>query len=63
MNSPAEIIDAKVKTIEVDDSSITSNLEAGRPISIPSDWSWRLKSATEEQLNIYEIIGNVSGIY
>jgi hypothetical protein len=34
---------------------ITANLSDGRIISIPTAWFWRLRKATESQLNNFEI--------
>ena len=52
-----------VKTVSVTDDLITFHLVAGRVISVPLVWSWRLSEATPAQRNNYEIIGDGQGVH
>lgn len=56
-------IEPRIKSIVVNEETITANLEDGRIISVPLAWSWRLSEATLEQRSNYEIIGNGIGIH
>jgi hypothetical protein len=55
--------EVRIKNTEVTDDTITAYLIAGRVISVPFAWSWRLSEATPEQRANYEIIGDGQGIH
>jgi hypothetical protein len=56
-------VDARVKRANVTNDSITFHLAAGRVISVPLAWSWRLSGATQGQRDNYEIIGDGHGVH
>jgi hypothetical protein len=56
-------IDPKIKSINIDEDSITAFLEDGRIISVPLAWSWRLSNANESQRQNYIISKNGLGIH
>jgi hypothetical protein len=51
-----------VRSVEVTNERITAHLDDGRSISVPLAWSWRLREATVEQRNHWEIIGEGTGV-
>ena len=55
--------DPRIVSITVDDETISATLADGRMISVPLAWSWRLSSATAEQRQRFEIIGNGQGVH
>src|SRR5512136_565768 len=52
-----------IKTVRVNDETITAYLMDGRVISVPLEWSWRLAEATPEQRGHFEIIGDGHGVH
>lgn len=63
MNTVANIIEPRIKQIEVTEDTITAHLIDGRVISVPLAWSWRLSDATPEQRNKWELIGDGQGVH
>jgi hypothetical protein len=56
-------IGTQLKHFRVTNDTITAELMDGRSISVPLAWSWRLRGASLEQLNRFEIIGKGEGIH
>jgi hypothetical protein len=56
-------IEPRIKTLEVNEETITAHLEDGRTISVPLVWSWRLSEATHEQRNNFKMIGDGIGVH
>jgi hypothetical protein len=61
--STAAAVEARIRTIEVTETEIVATLMDGRRVSVPLSWSWRLASATRQQRQHYEIIGDGTGIH
>ncbi len=61
--SVAASSEPRIKTIVVTYDSIAAELKGGRTISVPLAWSWRLSSATPQQRNRFEIIGDGEGVH
>ena len=55
--------DPRIINVNVTDDSIIAYLAAGRVISVPLVWSWRLAEATTEQRANYEIMGDGLGLH
>ena len=55
--------DAGIIGIRVTDEAIIAELAAGRTVSVPLAWSWRLSEATPEQRANWRIIGSGDGIH
>lgn len=58
MNTVAVIPEPKAEDVQVTDEEICVHLVDGRRISVPLVWSWRLCTATPEQRNRFELIGD-----
>ncbi len=52
--NPNEI---RIKSITINEDTLSAHLYDGRTITVPLAWSWRLSEATQEQRENYEIIG------
>ena len=50
-------------TIKVTDDTLTAELSDGRTISVPLAWYPRLGHATQEEREIWELIGTGEGIH
>ncbi len=55
--------EARIRTIQVSDDSITAGLVDGRTISVPLAWSWRLSEATPAQRASWRLIGSGQGVH
>lgn len=55
--------EARIRTIQVSDESITADLVDGRIISVPLAWSWRLEDATPAQRANWRLIGSGQGVH
>ncbi len=55
--------DPRAVAVEITDDIIAARLAAGRTISVPLAWSWRLADATPAQRARYELLGDGSGIH
>ena len=60
--STAILTDPRIKSVNVTDHAIVAHLADGRMVSVPLEWSWRLKDATPEQCARWEILGDGQGI-
>jgi Protein of unknown function (DUF2442) len=58
----ATLTEARISSVTVTDEAIVARLADGRIVSVPLEWSWRLKDATPEQRANWETIGNGQGI-
>lgn len=56
-------IEPRIKSIKVNEETITAHLQDGRTISVPLAWSWRLSEATEKQRRNFEIVGDGIGVH
>ena len=56
-------IEPRIVSVDVTDDAIIARLVDGRVISVPLEWSWRLKDATPEQRGRWEIIGDGQGVH
>ncbi|MEW6609756.1 MAG: DUF2442 domain-containing protein [bacterium] len=63
MNTAANLIEPRIRTVRVTEEEIIAYLVDGRVISVPLVWSWRLLEATPEQRSNFEIIGDGQGIH
>ncbi len=63
MNNADNIVEPRIKDIQVTEDEIIANLIDGRTISVPLAWSWRLSEATPKQRSNYKIIGDGHGIH
>ena len=61
--STVTLTEARVVSVNVTDEAIVAHLADGRVISVPLDWSWRLKDATPRERAHWEIIGDGQGIH
>jgi hypothetical protein len=55
--------DTGVKEVLVTEKLITFSLVAGRVVTVPLAWSWRLNEATPIERHNFEIIGDGYGIH
>jgi hypothetical protein len=60
--SAATPTEPRVVSVKVTDDAMVACLVDGRVISIPLEWSWRLKEATPQQWKHREIIGDGQGV-
>ena len=62
---PTSIVefDASAMDVTVDDFSLKVALVDGREISVPLEWFPRLRNATPQQRQHWELIGNGYGIH
>ncbi len=60
--SIATLTEARISSVTVTDEAIVAQLADGRIVSVPLDWSWRLKDATPKQRARWVIIGHGQGI-
>jgi len=58
----ATLTEVRISSVTVTDEAIVARLADGRIVSVPLEWSWRLKDATPEQRANWETIGNGQGI-
>jgi len=63
MNIVDDIIEPRIKDIEITEDMIVAHLVDGRVVSVPLAWSWRLSEATREQRKSFEIIGDGDGVH
>ncbi len=63
MNAVDNIIEPRIKHIEVSEDTITAHLVDGRTISVPLAWSWHLSDAPPEKRNNWELIGDSQGVH
>ncbi|MGD0126031.1 MAG: DUF2442 domain-containing protein [Terriglobia bacterium] len=61
--STAILTEPRIVTVNVTDDAIVAHLADGRVVSVPLEWSWRLKDATVEQRAHWEIIGDGQGVH
>ena len=61
--STAILTEPRIVTVNVTDDAIVAHLADGRVISVPLEWSWRLKDAKAEQREHWEIIGDGQGVH
>jgi len=61
--STATLTEPRIVTVKVTDEAIIAHLADGRVVSVPVEWSWRLKDATAEQRAHWEIIGDGQGVH
>jgi hypothetical protein len=59
----ANIVEPRLSRIQVTENEIIGHLIAGRTISVPLVWSWRLSEAIPEQRQNFEILGDGQGIH
>ncbi len=60
--STVALTEPRVRSVEVTEKAIVAELTDGRIISVPLEWSWRLKEATPEQRAHWEILGDGQGV-
>lgn len=61
--STATLTEPRILSVEVTDQAIVARLVDGRVVSVPLEWSWRLKEATRAQRKHWEIIGGGQGVH
>jgi len=61
--STATLTEPRIVTVNVTDDAIVARLADGRVVSVPLEWSWRLKDASAEQRAHSEIIGDGQGVH
>jgi Protein of unknown function (DUF2442) len=61
--STATLTEPRIVSVDVTDDAIVARLADGRVVSVPLEWSWRLKDATPEQRGHWEIIGDGQGVH
>jgi hypothetical protein len=61
--STATLTEPRIVTVKVTDEAIIAHLADGRVVSVPLEWSWRLKDASAEQRAHWEIIGDGQGVH
>lgn len=61
MNSSIE--NARATKVWFDEDNMWISLDDGRVLSVPKVWFPRLSTATEEELNDYEMSGNGFGLH
>ncbi len=61
--STATLTEPRIVSVIVTDQAIVAHLADGRVVSVPLEWSWRLKDATPEQRMHWEIIGGGQGVH
>jgi hypothetical protein len=61
--STATLTEPRIVSVTVTDQAIVAHLADGRVVSVPLEWSWRLKDATPEQRMHWEIIGGGQGVH
>ncbi len=54
---------ARITTVHVVDQRIVAELDDGRAVSVPLEWSWRLARATPQQRGNYRLLGSGQGIH
>jgi len=62
---PASVVEFNASAIDVavDSASLRVSLADGREISVPIEWFPRLRDATREQRNHWQLIGGGYGIH
>jgi Protein of unknown function (DUF2442) len=60
--SIATLTEARISSVAVTKEAIVAHLADGRIVSVPLEWSWRLKDATPPQRAHWEIIGDGQGV-
>lgn len=60
--STATLTEPRISSVEVTDQAIVARLVDGRVVSVPLEWSWRLRDATPAQRKHWEIIGSGQGV-
>ena len=63
MSIVEQAIEPKIKSVNINEYTLTVDLMDGRTVSVPLVWSWRLSEATPQQRNRFEIIGEGEGIH
>ena len=63
MSIVEQAIEPKIKSVNINEYTLTVELMDGRTVSVPLVWSWRLSEATPQQRNRFEIIGEGEGIH
>jgi hypothetical protein len=58
MNTATTVVEPRIAELRVTESKITAYLVAGRTVSVPLAWSWRLSEATTDQRNHWEFLGD-----
>jgi hypothetical protein len=61
--STAILTEPRIVSVNVTDGAIVAHLADGRIVSVPLEWSWRLRDATPEQRAHWEIIGDGQGVH
>jgi Protein of unknown function (DUF2442) len=61
--STVTLTEARVVSVNVTEEAIVVHLADGRIVSVPLDWSWRLKDATPKQRAHWQIIGEGQGVH
>jgi Protein of unknown function (DUF2442) len=61
--STATLTEPRIVSVNVTDQAIVARLADGRTVSVPLEWSWRLKDATPEQRAHWEIIADGQGVH
>jgi hypothetical protein len=61
--STATLTEPRIVSVNVTDDAIVARLADGRVVSVPLEWSWRLKDATPEQRGHWETIGDGQGVH
>ena len=61
--STATLTEPRIVSVNVTDEAIVAHLADGRAVSVPLEWSWRLRDATAEQRAHWEIIGDGQGVH
>ena len=59
----AILTEPRIVTVNVTDEAIVAHLADGRVVSVPLEWSWRLKGATPEERANWELIGYGLGVH
>lgn len=61
--STATLTEPRIVSVNLTDEAIVAHLADGRVVSVPLEWSWRLRDATAEQRAHWEIIGDGQGVH
>lgn len=61
--STATLTEARIVSVNVTDEAIVARLADRRIVSVPLEWSWRLKEATPEQRAHWQVLGNGQGVH
>lgn len=62
-NSSAPEVSERIREVDISDSHVSFHLQDGRVITAPLAWSWRLREASAEERQNYEISPSGYGVH